>query len=260
MEALASSEEQSFAKLQIDRLRQGKFEDIEHIVDPSIKGPNARGNLVKMAAIFPSGEPTSLKLVGVNQMTMPGTKTTNLTFEYEFPGKWLLTNVLFKQQGDKTTIVGFNVYPQSASIASQFKFTLSNKTPLHYAFLALTIFMPLFTLFALVLCIRTKFIGWKWPWIIFILVGFSKVSLNWATGDWMWSPFSIMLMSAGFMALGNGPWVLSVAVPYGAIAFLLCRPTLKVPSGNQPVRRDSSSASGPLDYSNILDDPSPRGA
>ena len=38
------------------------------------------------------------------------------------------------------------------------------------------------TLYALVLCIRTRNVKSKWLWILFILVGFGAVQANWTTG------------------------------------------------------------------------------
>jgi hypothetical protein len=226
LQKFASPEDQAVAKNYINLLRQQQFEVIETDADSSIAGASLHETLVKMSALIPPGEPTSVTLVGAQQRKMAGTSTVNLTFEYGFSGKWLITNVAVKKQGDKTTIVGFTVIPQPTSLEEQNKFTLSGKTTGHYLVLALAIVFPFLTLYALVVCIRTKFRGRKWPWVLFVIFGLGTFSVNWTTGKGVFLPLSFQLFSAGASAPLYGPWTLAVSVPVGAVTFLLLRKKL----------------------------------
>lgn len=223
MQKFASPEDQALARHYIDLLRQERFEDIEKAADPSIGGPSLHDTLVKMAALIPPGEATSVTVVGANQTNMPEASTMNITFEYDFSGKWLLANVAVKRQGGDTTIVGFSVYPQPASLEEQNKFTLGGKTSIHYLVLALAIIFPLLTLYALVVCVRTKFKRRKWPWVLFIIFGVGRFGLNWTTGQWAFGPVSFQLFSASAFAPLYGQWTLAVSIPLGAVMFLLLR-------------------------------------
>ncbi len=234
---VATPEDQALAKSHIELLRQGQFEELERIIDPSLRKASLHDTLVKMAALIPPGEPASVTLVGANQMYMPGVTIINQTFEYDFSGKWVLANVALKREGANTTIVSFNVIPRPNSVAEQNKFTLSGKTPLQYSILTLAIILPLFTLFALVVCIRTKLRKRKWLWLPFIIVGFGKIAVNWTTGQWTWSLLSFQFFSASAFAPPYGPWTIAIAFPYGAMAFLLCRKTLKAPATSKSVDR-----------------------
>ena len=230
LQKFASPEEQSLAKGYVDLLRQQKFDDIEKEIDASIGGASLHDTLVQMGALIPNGEPTSVKLVGAHRMNMDNSTTVNLTFEYEFSGKWLLANVAVKKQGGKNIIMGFNITPQSASLEEQNKFTLNGKTTIQYIVFTLAIIFPLLTLYALVICVRTKLKGKKWPWVLFLIFGFGKFAVNWTTGQWAFAPLSFQLSSASATAPLFGQWTLGVSLPFGAVIFLLLRKKLRVPA------------------------------
>ncbi len=230
LQKFASPEDQALARSYIDLLRQQRFEDIEKAADRSIGGASLHDTLVKMATLIPPGEPTSVTLVGAHKMKMADSSTVNLTFEYGFSGKWLVTNVAVKRQGGNTTIVGFSVIPRPTSLEEQNKFTLSGKTPIQYLVLALAIILPLLTLCSLVVCVRTKLKGRKWPWVLFVIFGFGKFAVNWTTGQWAFAPLSVQLFSASAFAPLYGQWTLAVSVPLGAITFLLLRRRLSAPA------------------------------
>jgi hypothetical protein len=229
LEKFASPQDQALAKSYIDQLRQHHYEDIESAMDPSLAGPSLHATLVGMANLFPKEEPTSLTLVGAQQMHISDSSTVNLTFEYGFGGKWVVTNVAVRRQGKSTTIVGFHVAPQPASLEQQNKFTLRGKSPLQYCILFLTIILPLCTLYALVICLKTKFRGRKWPWVLLILFGVGKFWVNWTTGQWGFASLSAQLFSASAIAPLYGPWTLAISLPLGAILFFLRRKGLSAP-------------------------------
>jgi hypothetical protein len=228
MQKFASPADQALAKSYIDLLRQQRFEDIEKAADPSIAGPVLHDTLVQMAALIPTGEPSTITLVGAHRMKVDASSTVNLTFEYGFSGKWILTNVALKDQGGKITIVGFSVVPQPASLEEQNRFTLAGKTPFQYLVFALAILFPLITLWALVVCVKSKLKGRKWPWVLFVLLGFGKLAVNWTTGEWSFAPLSFQLFSAGVFAPLYGQWTIAIALPIGAVTFLVLRNKLSV--------------------------------
>jgi hypothetical protein len=96
--------------------------------------------------------------------------------------------------------------------------------------LALAVFFALLTLYALVVCIKTRLPGRKWPWVLFILLGVGKLSVNWTTGAWGISPVAVQLFSASATAPLYGSWTLAVSLPLGAIVFLLRRKSLPAPA------------------------------
>src|SRR5271168_4574530 len=90
MHKFASPEDQAIAMNYIGLLRARDFAPIEQDTDPSIKNPNLHDILVKMADQIPGQDPISVKIVGYKTLkqVMNGSdnSTTNIVFEYEFPG------------------------------------------------------------------------------------------------------------------------------------------------------------------------------
>jgi hypothetical protein len=228
LQKVTSAEDQATAKKYVDYLRTGRFTEIEAVADPRINSPGLRGTLEQMARLIPAGEPSSTTLVGAQTMHGPDGTTKNLTFEYTFGERWLLFNVATHQKGDELTIVGFNVYPQAQSLDEQNRFSLAGKTPAQYLLLVLIALFPLITLYALILCVRTKMAARKWLWILFILLGVCKLAVNWTTGEWQFMPLAVQLFSASAFAAPYGPWEVAVSFPLGAIVFLLRRRVLHV--------------------------------
>lgn len=225
IQKFSSPEDQAMAKSYIDRLRARSFDEIEEALDPSIRTANIRETLVKMADLVPNQEPTSVKIVGAHSFSASDAKTVNTTFEYNFGDKWLLANVAVRERQGTKTIVGFNVNPISQSLETQNRFTLAGKGAIQYSVLIAAIAAALLTLYSLVICAKTKFPKRKWLWVLFILVGFGKLAVNWTTGEWGIAPLSVQLFSAAAMAPLYGPWTIAVSLPLGAIVFLLFKRT-----------------------------------
>jgi hypothetical protein len=64
----------------------------------------------------------------------------------------------------------------------------------------------------------------KWLWIIFILIGFGKLSLNWTTGQILFNPLSFYVQLFSVAVIKHGPyapWIFSISIPLGAIIFFL---------------------------------------
>ncbi|HEY2345365.1 MAG TPA: hypothetical protein VGH80_05700 [Xanthomonadaceae bacterium] len=103
---------------------------------------------------------------------------------------------------------------------------MAGKSLVQYLVLTCAILAVLLTFYALLACVRTKLSGRKWPWILFILVGFGQVAVDWTTGAGNIQVLWIQLFSAGAVAQLHGPWIISASVPVGAIVFLLRRKKL----------------------------------
>ena len=225
----ATPEEEATAKMYLDQLKHGKTDEIVRMADPSIKTDTLQKTLAQMAAYIPAGEPISVTLVGDNHVATSSTQMVNLTYEFHYTSQWLLENVAIKTENGTSTIVGMSVVPLNRSLEEQHRFDLMGKTPLQYAYLALAVLMPLFTVLALIVCARSKLKGRKWPWIVFILVGLGKFSISWATGQTDFTPVMFQLFSAAAVAAPYGPWIVSFSLPLGALVFLARRKALTNP-------------------------------
>jgi len=228
LQKLASAEEQALAQQYVEYLRKRDVDEIVKVADPSIQSATLRNTLLTMADLMPAEPALSTKLVGVQRQAFVNQDQTtlNLTFEYEYANKWILANIATKKTSTSCTIVGMHVTPQANSLESLNAFRLSGKTPVHYITLLLACAFTLLTLYALVVCTRTKMLRCKWLWIPFILFGIGRFAINWTTGEWYVIPFAVQLLSAMATAPLNGPWMIAVSFPLGPIVFLALRKRL----------------------------------
>jgi hypothetical protein len=201
---------------------------IDKLLTPETR-PEMASVLGKMIAVYPPEKPTSIQYYAytVRSDTRSGT-VYFLSGLYRFPGdKDLAVEVALKRTGASYLVAGvhFQTLPHAWIAANDF--VLEGKPLASYAFLAAMAAVLATSLIALVQCIRTRGIRRKWLWVVFILFGFGKLSLNWATGAFVLTPVAIQILSASaFRSAWIGPWVLSISLPLGAILFLARRKRL----------------------------------
>jgi hypothetical protein len=76
----------------------------------------------------------------------------------------------------------------------------------------------------------------KWLWVIFAMLGFTSLNLNWTTGQLSYE-FLTVIAPPARAGTGSGfytPWNVQIGLPLGAIVFWLRRRALMV----VPVERD----------------------
>jgi hypothetical protein len=222
MKRMTPGEDESFARKYVDLLRKQSFEQVEKELDPSITASDIREKLAAMTAMFPAGEPKSIKVVAVTFLRGAESRTDTLGLEYEFPEKWLLVNISIQRSGGVSTIVGFHVTPLVDSLENVNRFSLAGKSALQYAVLFTAVAVPIFCLYVLFLCLQSKTERRKWLWVVFILLGVGRLAVNWTTGEWTFTPLVVSLLGASVTAIpAYGPWMVAVAFPLGAFLFFM---------------------------------------
>jgi hypothetical protein len=216
------------ARNYVELLRQGKFEGIERDLDASVTDSNIRDTFAKMAALFPAGDPESVKVVGAHTLHGQGYSTADITLEYQFPNKWLLVSVATQSKGDVSTITGFHVNPTADSLENLNKFSLRGKGAGQCLILTCAVCSLLFSFYVLVLCVRAKTLKAKWLWMLFILVGLVRLAVNWTTGEFTFTLFAFQIPCVAATRPLYGPWTVAVYLPVGAILFLHHRWKMKV--------------------------------
>lgn len=223
MNKMAPDDDEALAKECLTALRNGDFEIVKTHLDPQIIKPNIESDLTKISKIFAHGEPIAIELVGCNVFSSSEKRRTSLTYQYQFPDAWVLAAVTIDTSGESKTLMGVNVNPLPKPLGELNAFTLSGKSVKHYILLALAVAVPVFIVWTIVLCARTK-IRKKWLWIIFILVAVAKLNLNWTTGQMGFQPIAFQIPGSGIAKMGlYAPWILTISFPLGAIMFLIKR-------------------------------------
>ncbi len=186
----------------------------------------------QMQALSPQGTPV-LSAVNVQWLQNSGQAVTLKRFTYEIgaSGKWALMQVVLETEGPKPLVNGVFVQPVAGSPTAANRFTLEDKSFIHFLWLALMAAAVATSATAFVLALRTKGLRWKWLWCVGVLFSFVSFQLNWTTGEWRIWPISFLLVGAGAFQQGPlAPLVLSFAIPGIAIAFLVLRAVGELPT------------------------------
>ena len=128
---------------------------------------------------------------------------------------------MLEERGNKARISGLHVTPIPESLEVSNAFTLEGKGPSQYIALLLAIGAAVFSFYSFVRCVRTKPLKRKWLWLILILVGVCKFTVNWTTGKWSFAPLAIQMPPMHAFCAPYGPWLLGFSIPVVAIVFVL---------------------------------------
>ncbi|MBC8133549.1 MAG: hypothetical protein H7X95_11260 [Deltaproteobacteria bacterium] len=225
------------ARKLVDALARGDWDAVAARLDASMHAADLPGDLPgdlpeklrQMAAFFPKGAPTRVRVVGFDQsrVSMVGGTTTDncmIMFEFNYSDANVLAQVVFQRvdAGEWRTI-GLHANPVPTPLEVFNAFTLRGKGPVHYLFLLIMLAVAAVTVAATVVWVqRYRSIRRRWWWLLGILVGTFKITLNWTTGGLMVQALTVQVLSLGFWRPGiDGPLSLVFSIPAGAIVFLL---------------------------------------
>jgi len=223
VETLAPKEDLGFVKHVVNLFQTRDFAAIEALLDPKLKDAQLHANLEKVAEFIPKDPPLKIETVSWDVNSSGGVTTEGFQLQYQFPSQWLVVSIVLEKRDKATLITGLHVSPLTESLQSTNGLTFANINSGKVAFLVLAVVSPLFILFSLVVCIRTRMSKWKWLWIVFILFGAGQFTLNWTTGDLNIQPLAFLLFGAGFSSGGYSAPAISVGFPLGAVLFLVFR-------------------------------------
>lgn len=222
----APTEVDIFGKNYIDLLHKADFKTAIQFHAPSITDIDA--SKMDEGTKNIQEEPFSAELIQSNKEF--GSKNKyDLFYDVNANNKYFLVSLIVDNTDGKNQIAAFHLERLDKSAKELSTFTLTDKTPVHYLILVLAVIIPIFILITLIICIRTPIKKHKWLWIIFILLGIFRIKLNWTTGALTFSPFYAILFGASALkdTIPIEPWIISIALPLGAIIFLLQKNKIK---------------------------------
>ncbi|HTJ79721.1 MAG TPA: hypothetical protein VL357_12060 [Rariglobus sp.] len=243
VEKIADKEKQRIALDYIHRLATDDPAMLVAELDLRVKSGSALASLTKLQAALPKEAPGVTNLVGYQVYYSSDTGTRNdLTYQLGYGSKWWLVHVAWRElAGGNRAIIALEARPLSKSLQEINAFSFKHARGRHFLFLGAAILVPLFILPTLLVCIKTKIRRRKWLWIIIVLVGVVQFSINWTTGEISFSPFSFLLFGASAMATSlYSPWIISFAIPAGAILFWIKRPKLMQSETPPPVPENTT--------------------
>ena len=227
IEKFADDEKEATAADYVQKVIDGDFEGLTDSMEPSLRPKLTADLLNEMRTILGSSPPQESNLIGYNVRKRAGRPAIyDLTYQLGYANRWHVVNVAFQTpENGQNEIIKLNVYKaMERPLQEVNKFTFAGKGSTHYLFLLAYATVPLFILVTLIAAVRTPFKERKWVWIVFILMGIVRFSLNWTTGEIGVKPVSFQVLGAGAMSASSyAPWILSFSLPIGAALFWIKR-------------------------------------
>lgn len=173
--------------------------------------------LVEMSSYVPAGAAGAARTVGWQSEVMNGQGVYRIVREYPYPDAVMTVETVMVRDGNEWKVDGIYVNSVSATEAALGEFTLSNKSPLHYGVLLLTVLSP-------IICLGTAVIAGlrrRWGWMIGSLFGVGQFAFNWGSGAMQVQTVYFSLLGAGFLKgpSATDPWIFSFAIPLPALLF-----------------------------------------
>ena len=211
-----------FATGFISEIHKGNVDSCLTMMSPEMNNENGKQFLTNTYSNIRAFSIDTFSIIRARKTSMLGEDGfTNYRIDYEYKTgtKFLYFNFGIREQNEEMKVTAFDGRIMDDSLSKIYAFTFKDKGFLHYLFLFLAILIPVFIIITLIAAIKTKLTK-KWLWIIGILFGFIKFSINWTTGQVGFSLINMSFLGAGFSKAGIiAPWILSFSIPIVAIVF-----------------------------------------
>jgi hypothetical protein len=220
------NEANNYAKLFIEKLNNGEIDYCLSQINEQYQNEELKNFLLDFFESLTDKNPKDYSILAYRYSTLYSDNsitTYEFRYEYEYADVFAYFTFQLEEKEDLFQVFGFSIDTSKDSLRNLNQFHFKDKSIIHYIFLLLTIAVPIFILVSVVFAIISP-IERKWAWILFILLGFITFTLNWTDGQIGFKLISLKLFGAGFTKFGIiEPWILSFAIPIGAIVFWVKR-------------------------------------
>jgi hypothetical protein len=215
--------ELQFTERVVDAVRRGDTKAVMTDMVPENR-PSDPGIVAKLGALFPKG---------TSQIEVTAWRTTiatghiertmiELVYDYGSAGLIRVQALLDKTNGAlRLAGIDIRAFPAAAARANDFRLPTLWSDP-RWPLLALAAALDVLAFGTLILCLVNANIRWRWRWLwlLFIAAGLIRVNLDWVTLQYQVMLLNFMAPPAGFYRFAAyGPWVLSLALPVGAVVY-----------------------------------------
>ena len=220
LDDFAPDDQVAFSQQHLALYSAGDTDAIIEQLSGKVRGPGIEDTIAQVVEYVPAGEHIGVELIGYFRRSGPDTDVATLSFQYEFPDTWLTASVQLDVSELPYRVLAVNVNKLPTSLQELHAFRLFGNGIQGVIVVFFCVAIPIFCLVSFVFCLRTPIPKRKWLWAIFTLCGLGSVTMNWTTGEIGQQLLSLQLLGSGIQRGGlYGPWLLSFAMPFGAIAF-----------------------------------------
>jgi len=228
LDKVSSPEDRQLSQRLIADVQNDRGADFASLLAPELR-PILAPQWPAVRAAMPQG-PARLvdaNFTVINPIGGQSVRNAALAYEVDQGARHALVRVAV-QRTDQPVVTAFYVKPIPRTVESLTGFTLTGKSPAHYAVLLLAVASFSTIVAALVLIVRTKGVRRKWLWFIGSLLGIGQVGIDWSTGQIFFNPLYVQLLGAFALKPGGiADWTVGFGVPVVAILFLIRRRRLR---------------------------------
>jgi hypothetical protein len=205
----------------IGQFVHGQMDSVVNRLIVPLRTPKATAELRKIADILRNERFDTIRVIGAWTNTVNGVRHVNLTYELHSSFSWFVANVASVDTAGTWFVEGVSARTIAQPLELAAQFSLAGKSLLHYLWLVLTVSCAALSLGSAVFIATRRGMPRRWRWVLLSLLGVSAFRLNWATGAIDFGLLQVQLASASFLRAGPAaPWILSFAVPVGALVGL----------------------------------------
>lgn len=208
----------------IDSLANGNIDYCFNQLEDSIKTYENKKLMRKVHEYIKNKELVDFSLVGYESSVLLNDSekkdTYKLRFEYVYNDVWIYYKINIKETNSRMLLQGFYLMPTDKSLKELNRFTLKGKRLIHFVFLAVMALIPIFIVFSVYKCITLP-LKHKALWVIFMIISFIAIRINWTSGDIGIQLINVSVFGAGYYSRSGivEPWMLKFTLPIGTIIF-----------------------------------------
>jgi hypothetical protein len=226
-----SQEPAQFAQRYLSLIDAKNWDAVLALSDRDSWNADSRRMLPAVADTIPGGRPDAIHVAGfhvhklftTNYSTASFSQSEDITLEYIYPTKTLLATFLLRRDGSSFLVRRMNIKPLTQPLEQYYEFHFLGQSALSYAVLAVAVLLLAFNVYALVQCIMTPDLRFKWLWIPFVAVGFVVIRYDWTDAVFSYQALALNIPAAEFALSAFQPFMVHLSLPIGAILFLLWR-------------------------------------
>lgn len=214
---------QQIAAKFLTEISTGQFGAAKARLDPKLRG-NADAALPQIRHALPAASP---RLIDSRSTTFTSftsgaeSATSVFTYAMDADTKHAFVAITTHRDDKGILVTDIGVTNLKAPPEQLARFSLADKSPGHFIFLAAMAASLGIIIAALVALVRAKGTRRRWLWAIAIVMAVGKVSMNWVTGELAFTVGNLQLLGIAAVQPNPAfPWILSFGLPVGALMFL----------------------------------------